>query len=201
MSALELMFPPFVACMLLVAIHGYFGLHVIARGVIFVDLALAQMAALGATVGLLFLVAPDSPLTHVFSFGAVAAGAAILAITRTKKKSRVPHEAIIGIVYVVASAAAILVADKAPRGADMIKDMLVGSLLWITWPVILKDAIAYGCIGLFLYLLRHRFWAISFDPERADAEGWKVKWWDFLFYLAFGSTVTFSVPIAGVLLV
>ena len=196
------MLPPFVACMLLVAIHGYFGLHVIARGVIFVDLALAQMAALGATAGLLFDIAPGSRITQLFSLGAVATGAAIFAATRTRTHtSRVPHEAIIGIVYVVASAAAILVADKAPRGADVIKDILVGSLLWITWPTILKDAIAYAAIGAFLYALRHRFWTISFEPARAEAEGWRVKWWDFLFYLAFGVTVTFSVPIAGVLLV
>lgn len=195
------MFPPFVACMLLVAIHGYFGLHVIARGVIFVDLALAQMAALGATVGILFHIAPDSNTAHLFAVGAVAFGAAILAATRTKEKTRVPQEAIIGIVYVVASAAALLVADKAPRGADVIKDILVGSVLWITWPVILKDAIAYALIGAVLFAFHRRFWTISFKPAEAKQQGWKVRWWDFLFYLLFGLTVTFSVPIAGVLLV
>ena len=201
MSAVELMLPPFVACMMLVAIHGYFGLHVIARGVIFVDLALAQMAALGGTAGLIFGIAPESKIAHAFSLGAVAAGAGILAVTRTKQRTRVPHEAIIGIVYVVASAAAILVADRAPRGAEAIKDMLVGSLLWITWPTILRDAVAYAAIGLFLFVLRRRFWTISFEPERAEQEAWRVRLWDFLFYLAFGVTVTFSVPIAGVLLV
>ncbi|MFI5208242.1 MAG: metal ABC transporter permease [Gemmatimonadales bacterium] len=201
MSAVELMFPPFVAAMLLVAIHGYFGLHVIARGVIFVDLALAQMAALGATTGLLFRIAPDSQEAHFFAIGAVATGAAILAATRTKERTHVPQEAIIGIVYVVASAAAILVADRAPRGADVIKDILVGSLLWITWPTILKDAIAYAIIGAVLFAFRRRFWTISFSPDEAKGLGWRVRWWDFLFYLLFGMTVTFSVPIAGVLLV
>jgi zinc/manganese transport system permease protein len=201
MSAIELMTPPFVAAMLLVAIHGYFGLHVIARGVIFVDLALAQMAALGATTGLLFKIAPDSTEAHFFAIGAVAFGAAILAGTRTKEKTRVPQEAIIGIVYVVASAAAILVADRAPRGADVIKDILVGSLLWITWPTIIKDAIAYAVIGSVLFAFRRRFWTISFTPDEAKALGWRVRWWDFMFYLLFGMTVTFSVPIAGVLLV
>lgn len=201
MSALELMLPPFVACMMLVAIHGYFGLHVIARGVIFVDLALAQMAALGATTGLLFGIAPDSRLAHIFAVGAVAGGAAILAATRTRHKTRVPQEAIIGIVYVAASAAAILVADKAPRGADVIKDILVGTLLWITWPTIIRDAVAYAVIGVFLFVLHRRLWAISFDPDHDTTRSLRVRWWDFVFYLLFGMTVTFSVPIAGVLLV
>jgi zinc/manganese transport system permease protein len=159
------------------------------------------MAALGATTGLLFKIAPDSQEAHFFAIGAVAFGAAVLAATRTKHKTRVPQEAIIGIVYVVASAAAILVADKAPRGADVIKDILVGSLLWITWPTILKDAIAYAIIGAALFACRKRFWTISFTPDDAKAQGWRVRWWDFLFYLLFGLTVTFSVPIAGVLLV
>jgi zinc/manganese transport system permease protein len=200
-SGFELMLPPFVACMMLVAIHGYFGLHVIARGVIFVDLALAQMAALGATTGLLFNIMPDSRLAHGFAIGAVAAGAAILAATRVHHRTRVPQEAIIGIVYVVASAAAILVADKAPRGADVIKDILVGTLLWITWPTILRDAVAYALIGAALFALHRRLWAISFTPQEAGTRALRVRWWDFLFYLLFGITVTFSVPIAGVLLV
>ncbi len=201
MSALELMLPPFVACMLLVAIHGYFGLHVISRGVIFVDLAMAQIAALGATTGLLFHGVMTSGHTELFSFGAVAIGAGVLALTRTHREGRVPHEAIIGIVYVVASAAALLIADKAPRGADVVKDILVGSILWVTWPTIAKDAVAYALIGLCLFLLRRRFETVSFRPEEAAGKGWNLRWWDFLFYLLFGFTVTFSVPIAGVLLV
>ena len=197
----ELMFPPFVACMLLVAIHGYFGLHVISRGVIFVDLAMAQIAALGATTGLLFHGAMTPGHTEWFSFGAVAVGAAVLALTRTRRQGRVPHEAIIGIVFVMASAASLLIADKAPRGSDVVKDILVGSLLWITWPTILKDAIAYAIIGTFLLLLRRRFETVSFRPAEAEANRWNLRWWDFWFYLLFGFTVTFSVPIAGVLLV
>ena len=197
----ELMLPPFVACMLLVAICGYLGLHVIARGVIFVDLAMAQIAALGATMGLLFHGPATPEHTEWFAAGAVAIGAAVLALTRTQKEGRVPHEAIIGIVYVVASAAALLIADQAPRGGDVVKDILVGSILWVTWPTIIKDAIAYAIIGVFLFLWRKRFEGISFDPQRAISERWNLRWWDFLFYLLFGFTVTFSVPIAGVLLV
>ena len=201
MSGVELMLPPFVACMILVAIHSYLGLHVISRGVIFVDLALAQMAALGTTAGLLVGVMPDNPRSQLFALGFVIFGAAMFALTRTRGRGRVPQEAIIGIVYVVASAAAMLVADKAPRGADAIKDVLVGTILWVTWPAIVKLAIAYAVLGFLLWLLRHRFEAVSFTPEEAETKGLKIRLWDFVFYTIFGVVITFSVPLGGVLLV
>jgi zinc/manganese transport system permease protein len=198
---LDLMLPPLAACMIIVAIHSYLGLHIIAREVIFVDLSLAQMAALGSTVAILAGIEPGSASSYAYSLGFTTLGAAIFSLTRTSVKGRVPQEAIIGIVYVVASAAAILVADRAPRGGEAIKDILVGSLLWVTWPTILKLAGAYLLLGLFHYLLRHRFLTISFEPETALAKGWKIRWWDFWFYLSFGVVITLSVPIAGVLLV
>lgn len=198
---IELMLPPFVACLILVAIHSYLGLHVIARGVIFVDLALAQMAALGVTTGLLVGVAPDSRLAQVFALAFTLIGAAIFALTRTRGRSRVPQEAIIGIVFVVASAAVLLIADKAPRGSDVVQDILVGTILWVTWATIVKLAAAYVLIGAFLFALRRRFETVSFEPERAEQDGWRIRWWDFWFYGAFGIVITFSVPIAGVFLV
>ena len=201
MSGFELMLPPFVACMFLVAIHSYLGLHVIAREVIFVDLSLAQMAALGTTSGLLLEIAPNSFKAQLLALAFTAAGAAIFAATRTKDHGRVPQEAIIGIVYVVASAAALLVADKAPRGADAIKDVLVGTILWVTWPAIGRLAIAYTVLGMALFVLRRRFETISFEPVTAAAKGWRLRWWDFWFYLLFGMVITFSVPLGGVLLV
>jgi zinc/manganese transport system permease protein len=201
MSGLELMLPPFVACMILVAIHSYLGLHVIAREVIFVDLSLAQMAALGVTAGLLLGIDPGSAASQLMAFGFVTLGAAMFALTRTSGKGRVPQEAIIGIVYVVASAAALLMADKAPRGADAIKDVLVGTILWVTWPTIIKLAVAYALLGLALFLLRKRFEMISFHEHEAAAKGWSLRWWDFWFYLIFGAVITFSVPLGGVLLV
>ena len=112
-----------------------------------------------------------------------------------------PQEAIIGVVYVMASAAAILVADRTPRGGEAIKDILVGSLLWVTWPTIIRLAGIYAGVGIFHWVLRKRFLTISFEPETAIAKGWRIRWWDFLFYLSFGIVITFSVPIAGVLLV
>ena len=176
------MLPPFVACMVLVAMLSYLGLHVIAREVIFVDLSLAQMAALGSLSALLFHVNPESPTTYVFALLATALGALLFALTRTSdRKGRVPQEAFIGIVYVVASAAAVLVANKVPGGGEAVEKTLVGSLLWVTWPTIVKLAVVY--------------------PEEAVAAGWKIRGWDFLFYLSFGVVITLAVPIAGVLMV
>ena len=202
MSGLQLMLPPFMACMVLVAMLSYLGLHVIAREVIFVDLSLAQMAALGSLSALLFHVDPASTTTYVFALLATAVGALLFALTRTtERKGRVPQEAFIGIVYVVASAAAVLVANKVPGGGEAVEKTLVGSLLWVTWPSIVKLAIAYAVLGVFQYVFRRRFLTISFHPEEAEAAGWRIRWWDFLFYLAFGVVITLAVPIAGVLMV
>jgi len=198
---LGLFLPPLVACLIIVAIHSYLGLHVLAREVIFVDLSLAQMAALGSAVAILAGSQPDSSVAFLYALGFTTLGAGIFALTRTNERGRVPQEAIIGIIYVVASAAAILVADRTPRGGEAIKDILVGSLLWVTWPTILRLAAVYAALGVFHWLLRRRFLTISFAPESAVAEGWNIRLWDFLFYLSFGIVITFSVPIAGVLLV
>jgi len=201
-SGFQLMLPPFVACMILVAMLSYLGLHVIAREVIFVDLSLAQMAALGSLSALLFHVAPESPTTYVFALLATAIGAFLFALTRTSgKTSRVPQEAFIGIVYVVASAAAVLVANKVPGGGEAVEKTLVGSLLWVTWQTIIRLAVAYAALGVFHYALRRRFLTISFHADQAEAQGWQIRLWDFLFYLSFGVVITLAVPIAGVLMV
>lgn len=197
----SLFLPPLVACLVIVAIHSYLGLHVIAREVIFVDLSLAQMAALGSAVAVLAGRQPDSTASFLYALGFTSLGAVLFALTRSEERGRVPQEAFIGIVYVVASAAAILVADRTPRGGEAIKDILVGSLLWVTWPTIARLAGIYALIGVFHWVLRRRFLTISFQPETALARGWSIRWWDFLFYLSFGIVITFSVPIAGVLLV
>jgi zinc/manganese transport system permease protein len=193
---------PLVACMVIVAVHSYLGLHVLAREVIFVDLSLAQVAALGSTVAIFIGAEPDSPASFVYALAFTTVGAALFALTRSAHgKGRVPQEAIIGIVYVVASAAGILVADKSPRGGEAIKDILVGSLLWVGWPAIGRLAAIYLGIGIFHWVLRRKFLTISFEPEEAESRGWKLRWWDFWFYLSFGIVITFSVPIVGVLLV
>ena len=112
-----------------------------------------------------------------------------------------PQEAFIGIVYVVASAAAVLVANKVPGGGEAVEKTLVGSLLWVTWKTIRNLALAYAALGVFHFALRRRFLTISFHPEQAEAQGWKIRLWDFLFYLSFGVVITLAVPIAGVLMV
>ena len=145
--------------------------------------------------------AQGSGTAQLFALAFVVIGAAMFAATRTRDKGRVPQEAIIGSVYVVASAAALLVADKAPRGADAIKDVLVGTILWVTWPTIAKLAVAYTVLGAILFFLRRRFETISFDETAAAAKGWHLRWWDFAFYCIFGIVITFSVPLGGVLLV
>jgi zinc/manganese transport system permease protein len=202
-TGFKLMLPPFVACMVLVSMLSYLGLHVIAREVIFVDLSLAQMAALGSLSALLVHVSPDSPQTYLFALAATAVGALLFSVTRTSRRAggRVPQEAYIGIVYVVASAAAVLVANKVPGGGEAVEKTLVGSLLWVTWPTIWKLAVAYAALGVFQFAFRNRFLTISFHPEQAEQAAWKIRWWDFLFYLSFGVVITLAVPIAGVLMV
>ena len=196
----ELMAAPFAACVVLVGIHAYLGMHVIQRRVIFVDLALAQIAALGATFGFLLGMTPHDREAYFFSLGFAVVGAAIFAITRMRHE-RIPQEAIIGIVYAVALAGAILVADRAPEGAEHIKETLVGTLLWVTWPTVAKTALIYTLVGVLHIALRRRFFQISFAPEQAYAEGRWIRLWDFIFYVTFAFVITSSVAIAGVLLV
>jgi zinc/manganese transport system permease protein len=197
---LELMAAPFAACAILVGIHAYLGMHVIQRKVIFVDLALAQIAALGATFSFLLGLSPHGNAGYTFSLAFAIAGAAIFALTRMRHE-RIPQEAIIGIVYAVALASAILVADRAPEGAEHIKETMVGSILWVRWPTVLKTAAIYTLIGALHVILRKRFLQISFNPGQAYAEGRWVRLWDFVFYVSFAFVITSSVAIAGVLLV
>jgi len=194
---------PFVASLILTGIHAYLGVHVVERGVIFVDLSLAQIAALGATIAILLPFTngdPHAPAVYWISLGFTFIGAFVFSTIRGHK-ARIPQEAIIGICYAVASAAAILAMSKATSESEHLKDMLVGNILAVSWSEVGKTAILYGIIGLFHYIFRRRFLAISMDSHRAEAEGISVRLWDFLFYASFGFVVTSSVSIAGVLLV
>jgi zinc/manganese transport system permease protein len=202
-SMLAFLAAPFAASLILAGIHAYLGVHVVERGVIFVDLSLAQIAALGATIALLMPMSGGDPhggvvylVIHAFTF----LGAFVFSTIRSKR-ARIPQEAIIGICYAVASAAAILAMSKATSESEHLKDMLVGNILAVSWPEVGKTAALYGAIGLFHYVFRRKFLAISMDPKRAEAEGISIKLWDFLFYASFGFVVTSSVSIAGVLLV
>ena len=196
----QLMAAPFAACLVLTGIHAYLGLHVIERGVIFVDLALAQIAALGATVGFLFGFGLHHSANYLFALGCTFLGAVIFSATRFRQE-RVPHEAIIGVVYAVAAAASILVLSRAPEGGEELKGLLVGHLLLVGWPEVGKMAAVYAAIGLVHWVARRPLLVISQDPQKAFALGLPVRWWDLLFYVTFGFVVTSSVEIAGVLVV
>ncbi len=199
-GVLSIMVPAFAECLVLVGIHSYLGLHVIKRKVIFVDLALAQIAALGATVGFLFGMDPASHSAFLFSMAFTFVGAAVFALTRLRN-DRVPQEAVIGLVYALAAAVAILVIDKSPHGAEHIKGLLTGTILWVKWPTIIYSAVAYTFVGLLHYVFRRQFIRITEDPAGAFAAGMMVRLWDFLFYMTFGFVISFSVRTAGVLLV
>jgi zinc/manganese transport system permease protein len=202
-TVLAFLAAPFIASLILTGIHAYLGVHVVERGVIFVDLSLAQIAALGATIALLLPITggdPHAPFTYWVSLAFTFLGAFVFSTIRSRR-ARIPQEAIIGICYAVASAAAILAMSKATSESEHLKDMLVGNILAVSWPEVGKTAILYGAIGAFHYVFRHKFLAISMDPKKAEAQGVSIKLWDFLFYASFGFVVTSSVSIAGVLLV
>src|SRR5712691_9019341 len=200
MEILEFLKWPLLASLIIAGIHAYLGVHVVERGVIFVDLALAQIAALGATIGILLGMDPHGSGSYWISLGFTLLGAAIFAVARTRR-GHIPQEAFIGIAYAVASAATILVMSKATGETEHLKDMLVGNILAVSMHDVAKTAILYGVVGLFHYIFRKQFLLISTDPEAAEAQGLSIRFWDFLFYASFGFVVTSSVAIAGVLLV
>jgi zinc/manganese transport system permease protein len=193
---------PFLACLLMAGILVNFGIHVIERQVIFVDLALAQIAAFGAVYGVMLGWDIDENTLAVrgFSLAFAILGAAVFSLTRSKHE-KVPHEAVIGITYAVAFAATILATSRLGHGAEEVDQLLAGSILFVRGSTIAWTALLYGVIGAFHFAMRRRFVLISVDPARAEAEGLKIRLWDFLFYVSFGFVVTSAVSIAGVLLV
>ena len=202
MDILSFLLLPFLAGLVLTGIHAYLGVHVVERGVIFVDLSLAQIAALGTTVAFLAGYDLHSGVSYFWSLGFTILGAAIFALTRVHRETRIPQEAIIGIVYAVSAAGAILVMSKAPQETEHLKDMLVGNILAVNWYTVIKTAILYALVGLFHFVFRRKFLAISVGTHNGTVESIpNVRLWDFLFYTSFGFVVTSSVAIAGVLLV
>jgi zinc/manganese transport system permease protein len=192
---LDLMIPPIAAGLVILSIHAYLGLHVIARGVIFIDLAFAQIAALGATVGFLMGVDHDTPLSLALSVGFTLVGALIFSFSDLEE-TVVPQEAVIGITFVVASAAVILVAGFTAEGAEHIAETLTGTLIWVAWPQIIRMAVVYTVLGVIYYIFRKHFLSVSLGETAPRARAW-----DFLFYVLFGIVISLSVPVAGVLMV
>jgi zinc/manganese transport system permease protein len=200
MSTLSFLLAPFIASLILTGIHAYLGVHVVERGVIFVDLSLAQIAALGTTVAVLCGIEVHGDASYAVSLGFTFVGAAVFSTIRGHR-ARIPQEAVIGICYAVASAAAILAMSKSTEQTEHLKEMLVGNILTVSWFEVGKTAVLYGAVGLFHYIFRGKFLTISMNPAEAEAKGINTRLWDFLFYASFGFVVTSSVAIAGVLLV
>ena len=193
----EFLFWPMIACTVLVGIYAYFGMHVISRGIIFVDLALAQVAAVGATVGLLLGFELGSPIAYLLSLAAALIGAAVFTFTRDLER-KIPQEAIIGIVYAVSAAVGILLVSHEAEGTEHIRHLLVGSIITVTPMEFFRIALVSLLVGAFHLVCRSRFLAATFGGR---GELTNSAWWDFLFYASFALVVTSSVHICGVLLV
>ncbi len=191
---------PLIASLVLPWLLVYLGLHIVQRGVIFVDLALAQTAAFGTCVSMLLGYDVHDWQSYAFSLGFTFAGAAVLTFTRTRRQTA-PQEALIGIVYVVAAAAAILALSKSAGGKEELQRSMVGELLVVPPIEVVKTFGLFLVVGVAHFVFRRTFLTISADAVKAAASGINVRWWDFLFYMLFGIVVTSFVHIGGVLLV
>lgn len=189
-----------LAALVLAGIHAYLGFHVVRRGVLFVDLALAQMAALGVALGVVLGREHDEVVSYLLALGMTFVGAALLAWLRGRARS-VPLEAFIGILFATAQAAVFLVLEKTPSGPEHLRETLVGSLFTIDPAHLGRVAMLYAFVGALHWVLRGPFFEITHDAAGAAGRGRRVFLWDLLFYATFGLVVTSSVQIAGVLLV
>jgi zinc/manganese transport system permease protein len=199
-DAVSFLLYPFAASVAFVLIHAYLGVHVLRRNIVFADLALAQLSALGATVAFALGYAPVSPAGFAYAFAFTTLGALLLTATRGLARF-VSQEAFVGILYVAATAATVLVVDRSPQGAEHVKKILIGSILTVEPPELIKFAALYGVVGLAHWFARRPMLAVATEVEPAGRSRLAVSLWDFLFFLSFGVVVTSSVTTAGVLLV
>lgn len=196
----DVLFWPIMACVLLPWLLVYLGLHVVQRGIIFIDIAMAQMASLGICVAVLLQYEPDSMIAYLLGLLVTLIGAAVFSVAG-KRSSQIPQEAIIGIAYVVAAAAAVLLLSRSAHGNEEIRNMLVGDITVVSAIEVWKCFGVFALVAAIHFVLRKQFLLISFDRESAYQRGMRVRWWDFLFYATFGVVVTVFVRVAGVLLV
>ncbi|MFC2076271.1 metal ABC transporter permease [candidate division KSB1 bacterium] len=212
-TALLIMLPPFVACLTLMGIHVYFGIHVLKREIIFIDIAMAQIAALGGTISVLLPVEVTTEwgiksyeahgtgaLAYAMSLVLVLIAATVFTLLRSEKLF-VSIEALIGIAFAMATTGAVILIDKGAGGDVHLKEMLVGSILWVKWSTILKSLAVYLVIGGLHYRFRDKVLLVTEDYDKAKASGVRVKLWDFFFYLTLGIVVTHAVKIGGILVV
>lgn len=192
---------PFLACVAMTAILGYLGLHVLKREIVFVDIAMAQVVAVGAIAAhLLFGAHDDSLLSYASAFGLAVVAAVFYAFTR-RKVLQISMEAVIGVSYAIAAAVALFLLGVAPGGHVHAQHMLAGSILWVTWTDLLTSGLVFTGVGICFYLLRRPLERISSDYDAAMREGKRVVAWDFLFYTLIGVVITFAVRIGGVVVV
>ena len=201
----ELLQQPFVLLALAMAfvlagIHSYLGFHVVGRGVIFVDLCLAQAAAFGAVVAISLGVGESGPVHYLISLGFALLGSLLISFLRTRD-DRVPQEAFIGILYAAFTVGTILLLSGRAEGAEELNHMLSGSLLTVTPLDLLRTLGLYALVGIFHVLARRPLFAITANRRKAEADGLKTRLWDLLFYASFALVVTSSVQVAGVMLV
>lgn len=200
LEALLFLLPPFAACVIMVAMFGYLGIHVLKREIIFIDIALAQIAATGAALAhVLWHAEEHGILAYLMSFGFTVLAAGFYAQVG-KRLREIPHEAVIGVSYAVAAAATLFMLAMAAGGDVHVEHMLTGSILWAEWPDIILCAVIFGIIGILHFILRHRFIRLSEAMESSDHHE-RSSWLDFLFYTTMGAVITISVHIAGVLVI
>lgn len=205
-TALDFMFAPFTASLLLIFIMVYFGIHVIEREIIFIDIALAQIAALGSAVSLVILHLSEGSNVHehdhdsgtILSYVFCLLAAGIFTLLKNKKL-KIPLEALIGIAYAVATTSAVIILDKGAGSDVHIHDMLAGSILWVTWPQILRLLIVVAVIGGFHFIFREKFKGVTLSYQDKECNISRPKLWDFLFYLTFGIVIVEAVKISGIL--
>ena len=194
------MAPAICMCIILVGICGYVGIHVVMREVIFIDIALAQIAALGVSFGMFFGLEASDPSIFVISLSCTLLAAFLLSIVR-KLKSQVPLEAFIGILYATGAAAVILTGDRLPHGSEHVHDLMMGHLLWVNWKEVILYLIIYSILGTLYFFLHQRLYKISLMKKENKENKENLVFWDFIFYALLGILVTFAVRVAGVLLV
>ena len=193
MTIIQFLAAPAVLAILLVGIHAYLGLHVLTRDVIFVDIGLSQVAALGAAISMFYEAEGEGSLAIACSLGLCLVVAFALALLRRYEK-KLSQEVLIGMTYALASGLLILVADKLPHGTEHLKHALIGNILFVSWPQVFQTFVIYSIIGVLHFIFRKPFWASSHGESDSFL-------WDFLFYVLFGVVITFSTHHAGVLVV
>lgn len=196
----DVLFWPIIACVLLPWLLVYLGLHVVQRGIIFIDIAMAQIASLGICFAMLSGRASDDWRTFAIALIFTLLAAILFAVTG-RSASAVPQEAIMGIAYVVAAAASILLLSRSAHGNEQIRKMLIGDIAAVDAGEVWRCLALFAAAGAIHYWKRKAFLLVSFDPDRARQRGLRLRWWDFLFYALFGLAVTSFVRVAGVLLV